>query len=87
MKIFTEQSISDFKAWSGAVDTQNKIIEADKENDFDSYIEDLYPDGIDETALNDMLWFDGDQILQDLGITEDEEEEEDEDEIEEDEEE
>jgi hypothetical protein len=76
MKIISEKSISDFEAWSGAVDTKNKIVEAYKENDFDSYIEDLYPDGIDETALNDLLWFDGDQILEDLGITEDEEEDE-----------
>jgi hypothetical protein len=76
MKIISEKSISDFEAWSGAVDTKNKIVEANKENDFDSYIEDLNPDGIDETALNDLLWFDGDQILEDLGITEDEEEDE-----------
>ena len=76
MKIISEESISTFKAWSGATYTQEKIIEANKEEEFDYYIEEMFPDGLTDTQLNDLLWFDGDQILEDLGITEEEEEEE-----------
>ena len=76
MKIFTEQSISDFEAWSGAMDTKNRIVEENKESEFDSLIEELYPDGLTDTQLNDILWFEEDWIFESLGITDEEEEEE-----------
>jgi hypothetical protein len=75
MKVFKETGIADFEAWSGAVDTKQTIIDNDKENEFDSLIEETYPDGIDETALNDLLWFESDWIFETLGITEDTEDE------------
>ena len=68
MKITMELSIRDFKAWAGALDTQEKIISAGMAEEFDNLIEELYPDGIDVTHLNDILWFDGDWILSTLGI-------------------
>ena len=67
-------SLDEFKPWSGAEATWDKIISADKFEAFDSYIEELYPDGIDETELNDLLWFDGDSVLEALGISEEDEE-------------
>lgn len=76
MKVIQELSISEFTAWSGATDTQNRIIEEGKEKEFDAYIEDLYPDGINETTLNDLLWFEEEMIFEALGIEEEEEEEE-----------
>ena len=76
MKIYSETSISEFKAWSGAVETQDKIINEDKAEQFDNIIEELYPDGIDETQLNDLLWFEEEWIFEMLGIEEEEEEEE-----------
>ena len=60
----------------GAVNTKKKIIDNNKEEEFDELIEELYPDGIDETELNDLLWFESDWIFECLGMTEDEEEEE-----------
>lgn len=69
MKLFREETIEDFKAWSGAVDTQNRIIEENKEDEFKQLIEELYPDGLDETELNDLLWFDDEWIFEQLGIT------------------
>lgn len=74
MKTFTETSLSNFDAWSGAVDTKNTIIENNKGDEFDSLIDELYPDGIDETKLNDILWFESDWIFEQLGINEEEEE-------------
>ena len=76
MKIFIEQGIADFEAWSGAKETQQRIIDENKEDEFDQLIEELYPDGIDETQLNDILWFEDDWIFEQLGISDEEEEDE-----------
>ena len=73
MKIISELSIINFEAWSGAIDTVKKIIEEDKVNDFDSYIEECYPDGLTDTELNDILWFDSENVFEYLGISEEEE--------------
>ena len=81
MKVYQEIGIRDFEAWCGAVATKDLIIEHDKADEFDALIEELYPDGIHETQLNDILWFDDEWVLESLGI---EKEEEDEDEEEED---
>lgn len=69
MKVINENlSISDFEAWSGAKDTQQTIIDNNKEKAFDSLIEDLYPDGLTDTQLNDLLWHDSDWCLEQLGV-------------------
>ena len=44
--------------------------------EFDNLIEELYPDGLSETALNYILLFESDLIFECLGITEDESEDE-----------
>ena len=74
MKITMEISIREFEAWAGAVDTKEKIIEAGKAEEFDELIEELYPDGISETQLNDTLWFDADWLYENLGMIEETEE-------------
>lgn len=78
MKTFNETSIVDFNAWSGAVETKQTIIDHGMENDFDSLIEELYPDGLSETQLNDILWFESEWVFESLGIVEESEESEDE---------
>lgn len=78
MKVYSEISISNFDAWQGAIATKELIIKHNKEDEFDTLIEELYPDGIDETKLNDILWFDDEWVLESLGITEEEEENEEE---------
>ena len=76
MKIYTEQSIADFEAWGWAKSTKQTIIDNAKEAEFDMLIEELYPDGIEETQLNDILWFDSEWVYEMLGISEEEEEDE-----------
>ena len=41
MKIIQELSISEFQAWSGAKETKQVIIDNDKEQEFDSLIEEF----------------------------------------------
>lgn len=66
MKIYTEKSLREFDFWSGAKDTVKYLT--DKELDFiESQLEELYPDGMDETEINDFFWFDDDTIAEWLG--------------------
>jgi hypothetical protein len=75
MKVTNDNvTLQDFKAWSGAVDTKERILNEGKGEEFGSLIEELYPDGLEETALNDILWFEEDWLYESLGIEDDEEE-------------
>lgn len=76
MKTYTETTLSNFNAWSGAINTKEILIEQGMDRDFDYLIEELYPDGISETQLNDILWFEQDWIFETLGIDLNEDEEE-----------
>ena len=68
MKIFMDLSIENFNAWSGATYTRDRIIRENKVDEFDQLIEDLYPQGLSETELNDLLWFDDEWIYESLGM-------------------
>ena len=70
MKITSEMSLKNFKAWRGAKDTLNKLIELDKCDDLEFILESEYPNGLTDTQLNDLLWFDQDWIYETLGIEE-----------------
>ena len=74
MIIKTETNLRDFEAWAGAIETKNLILDAGLEEEFEELIEEIYPDGLTDTKLNDILWFDGSWILETLGIEEEEEE-------------
>lgn len=74
MKVYNDNlSLRNFDAWSGAVDTKETIIDAGKEKEFDFLIDELYPDGLTDTQLNDLLWFEEDWLFEMLGIEIDEE--------------
>ena len=72
-----ELDFNDLKneCWSGAIDTLNKIEEANKESDFMAYLEELYFMNDSElptmTELNDYIWFESDDIYECLGLNED----------------
>jgi hypothetical protein len=70
MKVYREITLLKFEAWSGAKETQLAIVKEGLSEAFDSLIEDQYPDGIDETALNDLLWFDSEWVYESLGMKE-----------------
>lgn len=69
MRIVKEISVENFEGWSGANDTIEVIEKAGKVDEFDNLIEELYPDGLSETSLNDLLRFDYEWIYETLGIT------------------
>lgn len=77
MKITDELTWYDIltTSWSGARHTAEKIEEHDKGEEFCSLIEEVYPEGIDRTHLNDIMWFDDEWIFEALGIKEEQDEE------------
>ena len=75
MMVKYELNLRDFKAWSGAVSTLDRILNEGKEEEFVWILEDIFLEGATETELNDYLWFDSEDIFEMLGIEEDEEEE------------
>ena len=75
MKITTEQSIANFNFWAGAKVNASELTFSQL-NEVESILEDIYPDGIDETQLNDIFWFDFETIKEWLCITDEDEEEE-----------
>lgn len=68
MKIYSEISLANFEAWSGAVDTLSRINAEGKADELEAVLDELYPEGLDETQLNDLLWFDSDWCFEICGI-------------------
>ena len=66
MKLYREESITNFDFWSGAKDTAKYLTE-DEMNTIECILEEQYPDGMSETELNDFFWFEEDLIAEWLG--------------------
>ena len=75
IKVTKEIYIDEFDGWSGAEDTLDTIRNAGKMDALENLLEEMYPDGIDETDLNDLLRFENDWLFETLGIEEDKDEE------------
>ena len=86
MRITKEMPLHNFEFWGGARDTADQLTTREF-NLVEEQLEELYPDGVDEYALNDLFRYEPEFIFELCGKTEDEEEEEDEENDEEDEEE
>lgn len=80
------KGINDFNAlyrnsWSGAIQTLDVVIDYHKENELMALLEDLFDERmtgepVAETTINDYLWFEYDEIMECLGISEDSEDDE-----------
>lgn len=68
MKITYELDLNSFEAWSGGEDTLNRVINEGKVDELEAVLEECYPDGMDETNLNDILRFESDWVYEMCGI-------------------
>lgn len=68
MKVYKEVSGYDFDFWSGARDTVKYLTTEEVEQIF-SMLEELYPEGMEETEVNDFFWFEDDTIAEWLGYS------------------
>lgn len=71
MRIYKEESLSGFEFWSGAKDFAEKLTDNELDQ-IEAILTDTYPDGMDETELNDLFRFEPETICDWLGLDYDE---------------
>ena len=76
VKTINEYDKNDFgrlyeNSWSGARQTLDDIRNADLEEEFMQYLDEMFgADEVGDTELNDFIWFDRDTIYDYLGLDE-----------------
>lgn len=67
MKIYKEESLSSFEFWSGAIANAEEFTleELDRIGD---ELEAENPDGMDETEINDLMWFEPTYLASLIGL-------------------
>lgn len=66
MTIIKEERLENFEFWSGARHLADKLTSKEF-SIIEEFLEELFPDGMEEVEVNDFFWFDGDTIAQALG--------------------
>ena len=66
MKIYREVSLTEFDFWAGAKDTVKYLTHYELEQ-VEQILEDLCPEGLSESAVNDIFWHERDLIAEWLG--------------------
>jgi len=57
--------------WSGALDTLESITQDNKLQELAELLQELYPEPVDITTINDLLWFDSNFIFEQLNMVDD----------------
>lgn len=60
-------SFDEFNAWSGGADTLHRLREINQDEAVFEYLDGMFEE-MDETELNDYLWFERDDISDYLGF-------------------
>jgi hypothetical protein len=68
MIIKQEKDLNSFEFWSGAKDKAEQLTYEELKQ-ITEELEALYPEGIDETELNDIFWFDFGYVCELIGLT------------------
>ena len=66
MRIYREVPLTEFDFWAGARD-RVKYLSHDELDHIEQLLEELFPDGISETDVNDLFWFEDELIAEWLG--------------------
>lgn len=72
MKILSERNLASFEFWSGGRDRAMMLTYEEME-EVESALEDIYPDGMTDTELNDLFWFHFGFVCESIGLEYDEE--------------
>lgn len=75
MKIYREENLSNFAFWSGAC-ANAAMLTAEELDDIGNQLEMIYPEGMSETEINDIFWFDFGYVCEIIGLEYNEEEDE-----------
>ena len=66
MTITTEKSLRNFEFWGGALATVKYLTDEELDT-IEGILEELNPDGLSDTEINDTFWFGDDEIAYWLG--------------------
>lgn len=66
MRIYREIPLTEFEFWAGGKDTVEELTDSELEQ-IEQILEEIYPEGMDEFEVNDLLWFERDLIAEWLG--------------------
>jgi hypothetical protein len=67
MTINTEQNLRDFAFWAGGHSNAILLTSSDLDS-IEEVLAELYPDGINDSHLNDLFWFDFETVLSWVGL-------------------
>lgn len=66
MRIYEDIDLKEFEPWAGATYTMETLTYSELDT-LQDVIEEIYPDGLSTTDVNDILWFETDWIAELLG--------------------
>ena len=66
MKVFSEISLSSFEFWGGAK-LNADMLSVEELEQLDYMLEDCYSEGVSETLINDIMWFEFEWVCEMLG--------------------
>lgn len=61
-------SFNDYEPWGAAMRHFDRIVREGKWENLDNLLEELYPEGLTDVKLNDMLSYDNDWIFESIGM-------------------
>lgn len=67
MKITTEQSLKNFEFWCGAK-SNAEMLTYEELDSVENELEAEYPDGMTDTEINDLFWFDFEYVCEMIGL-------------------
>lgn len=72
MRYYVEEQLYNFQFWGGAKENANLLTLQELEQ-IEFELSNIYPEGLEDTQINDIFWFDFDFIAQLLGYEDEEE--------------
>lgn len=67
MKIYSYLCLTSFEFWGGAKLNADQLT-YDELEQVDFMLEDIYPEGCQETLINDLFWFEFETVCEWLGL-------------------
>ena len=72
MRVICDMSLTSFEFWGGGK-LNADMLRYDELEQLEYILEDIYSDGINDTMINDIMWFDFGVVCEWLGLVYDEE--------------
>ena len=67
MKVYDDVNLTSFQFWGGARD-RALMLTYDEVEEVESVLEDIYPEGVSATTINDIFAFDFEWVCESIGL-------------------